>query len=134
MRKSFSNTFTPNSTRFLNSTTLAASPYKESLNENEKGISLCKVWFNNFFYLDVQTPTLPFTPSQVILQDNSVAVSEKIHLSSLPIRDQEALIIEDLLYVLLGVDGEFITRVYDPNSEIKQIVDFSIDDDLGIKI
>ena len=66
-----------------------------------------------------------------MLQDQSAAVSDKIHLSALPIRDQEALIIEDLLYVLLGVDGEFITRVFTSQTHAKEIVDFEIDSDLG---
>jgi hypothetical protein len=133
LRKSHSNTFTPNSTRFLNSTTLAGSPFKEVVNEKEKGMLKSEILNQQtIFHLDLHTPTLPFTTSQIILQDNSAAISEKINLSLLPIRDQEALIIEDLLYVLLGVDGEFITRVYDSHSEIKQIVDFSIDEDLGI--
>lgn len=66
-----------------------------------------------------------------MLQDQSAAVSDKIHLSALPIRDQEALIIEDLLYVMLGVDGEFITRVFATHAHVKEIVDFEIDSDLG---
>lgn len=123
LRKSHSNVFTPNSTRFLNSSTLAGTPFKDTIisDQETKGDTASR------------GPTLLFASSQILLQDQSVAVSEKIHLSSLTIRDQEALVIEDLLYVLLGVDGEFITREFSSGGK-KDIIDFSIDQDLDASL
>ena len=73
-------------------------------------------------------------PSEISLQESAqFAVSDKIQLSSLSIRDQESLIIEDLLYVLLGVNGEFISRSLSNDGKNEGVLQYDIDPDLGIK-
>lgn len=67
---------------------------------------------------------------------NEDASSESIPLSSADEEIQEALMIEDLLFVLMGIEGQYIhfSEDYDPENPAKRLrgPDFIIDPDLNV--
>ncbi|CAO1628643.1 unnamed protein product [Sympodiomycopsis kandeliae] len=80
-----------------------------------------------------------------ISHPTSRRTTDKLHLSSMPREVQEAAIMQDLLYVLMGIEGQWITFApgYDPNDPACQlrgstyIVDSGLDPslrDLALRI
>ncbi|KAJ3307096.1 Gamma-tubulin complex component 2 [Kappamyces sp. JEL0829] len=121
--RSQSSLFTPTSSRFLSGTTMAtsATPLYRSASP-----------------LPGKTPgttTQLFAPIQTVLDEQAEMGSlEKINLSAMSLRDQESMVMEDLLYVMLGVDGEFISRVYNSDGTLQEPMQFDIDPDLDASL